>query len=383
MSGIVNRTLQFGLVRSRHSLAINMVLAAVATLVSALVPAVCEVSAQTAPAKVNARQVLKIEPLAADGSINFLMPTAAVQLQSGVIAVSDAREFTVSFFSPDGKRIARVGRSGDGPGEFRNNNGIGECATDTAFVFDRMQRRFAVFTSQGKLVRTGNIPVDPSTVVCSRSGFIVVPGVPNAAVSAAPVGGAEVVVHKGTYYVLNTLGEKVAERENMQMGTMQPLGKFTRTAVSGSRIAIGTGDSAYVGVWNLRGGKDTGFRAGTANRRTTKVHIDAALDALVADFRTEAQRKASRRLLEMQKPSETLPPYSAIYGADTSGFWVVTSIPGDPEIVLTRYSAAGAAELTTSLPKGLRILSTTRRNLLVAAMTPDDEEELRVYQVDR
>ncbi len=338
--------------------------------------------AQTLPVRAEAKLLLRIPAIATDGSINFSYPTAAVQLNSGVIAVSDAREFTVTFFSPDGKRAAQVGRQGDGPGEFRSNNSIGECATDSVFVFDRMQRRFSVFSPQGKFVRSGNLPLDPVSVSCTRTGFIVAPAVPKLS-PRAPIGGGERVVYSGTIAVLNTRGDIVTKLENMQIGEMRPLGKLTKAAVSGSKIAIGTGDSAYVELRNVSGIREGGFRAGTANRRTTKTHIDAALDALVADFPSEAQRRAARRMVEQQEVSDVLPPYSAIFHADTSGFWVVGSIPGDAEITLTRYSIKGTAEVTVTLPKELRVLYATKNKVLAAAPTSDEDEELRVYDVSR
>lgn len=60
----------------------------------------------------------------------------AARLADGRLVVADEGDRTLKMFDADGAPLGRVGRAGDGPGEFRTIQAMGVHAADTVWVFD-------------------------------------------------------------------------------------------------------------------------------------------------------------------------------------------------------------------------------------------------------
>lgn len=67
------------------------------------------------------------------------------------------QESTILVHDPDGRRVARIGRRGDGPGEFRILGAIGFLG-DTLWAFDVGMSRVSYFTPAGALLGTTTVP---------------------------------------------------------------------------------------------------------------------------------------------------------------------------------------------------------------------------------
>jgi hypothetical protein len=74
--------------------------------------------------------------------------------------IADDLELTVFEFDSDGKLIRRIGRKGDGPGEFQEITDLG-FARDTLWVHDRMQNRITFFKANGEPARSERTPPRP------------------------------------------------------------------------------------------------------------------------------------------------------------------------------------------------------------------------------
>jgi len=77
---------------------------------------------------------------------------------SGQIFVSQPMENTVRVFDPDGRSLGRIGRLGEGPGEFRTLSRIGLLG-DTLYAADGDSRRVTFFSVDGELL--GTTPLIP------------------------------------------------------------------------------------------------------------------------------------------------------------------------------------------------------------------------------
>ncbi len=80
-------------------------------------------------------------------------PVAAARLADGGFAVLEQRPAELRVFDPSGQFLHRVGRGGDGPGEFRSPAELAVLAGDTILVWDRGARRLSWFSSEGALER--------------------------------------------------------------------------------------------------------------------------------------------------------------------------------------------------------------------------------------
>lgn len=80
----------------------------------------------------------------------------AVRLSDGRFVVMD--QDRLHWFGADGKRLFGVGRRGEGPSEFRYLTSICSTRGDTVVVWDDANRRLAVVSPRGKVVRQILVP---------------------------------------------------------------------------------------------------------------------------------------------------------------------------------------------------------------------------------
>jgi len=89
---------------------------------------------------------------AGDDEVQFVGVRAALQLPDGRVVALDPRVQSLFVFAPTGEVLARAGRDGDGPGEFRRPGGVVHLGGDTILVYDASHRRFSLFDTDGNLL---------------------------------------------------------------------------------------------------------------------------------------------------------------------------------------------------------------------------------------
>jgi hypothetical protein len=82
----------------------------------------------------------------------------------GAVWVADRGTNEVRVFAADGTHQATAGRTGDGPGEFRQIRLLGPLAGDSIAVWDDASQRMSVFTPDGTIARTV-VPTGPADAV--------------------------------------------------------------------------------------------------------------------------------------------------------------------------------------------------------------------------
>lgn len=75
-------------------------------------------------------------------------------LPDGGVVVADAGALFLRVYGREGERQVEVGRSGEGPGEFRTVHGLWLTPEGTIGVWDSENRRFTTFDPRGELVAT-------------------------------------------------------------------------------------------------------------------------------------------------------------------------------------------------------------------------------------
>lgn len=84
----------------------------------------------------------------------FAAVTGLEANDEGRVFVLDRQTQELRIFSPDGGYLRSVGRSGSGPGEYINPNGLVWLSPDSLVVVDQRGNRFSVLTSDGEYVRS-------------------------------------------------------------------------------------------------------------------------------------------------------------------------------------------------------------------------------------
>ncbi len=94
----------------------------------------------------------------------------------GRFYVTSTYDPTIAVFDPRGRFISRIGRRGNGPGEFGFRPAMVIGAGDTLFAFDFLQSRMSVFAPDYSLVRTRSLPRAGSTAVQTPDGGFLLSG---------------------------------------------------------------------------------------------------------------------------------------------------------------------------------------------------------------
>lgn len=186
--------------------------------------------------------------------------TAVSPLASGDVAVGTSVPPQVLLFDRAGALQRRLGREGEGPGEFSSVGSVVELAGDSIAVWDPDRRRISVFGVQGALQRE----VDLSTVAPasarassntrSPSGFThILPAEPGSLIvfGEAMLGpGSEPVMtrHEMPAYRVATDGEVLASFGSFpgvqtSPGLATPFGPRTHAASSEAVFVVGTSES--------------------------------------------------------------------------------------------------------------------------------------------
>lgn len=113
-------------------------------------------SAPPAPPLLEVTPELRIGSL--DGPGTTLTYVTGMAVHEGRIYSAHRRESSILVHGPDGERLARIGRTGEGPGEFRGLGAIGFLG-DTLWARDFQLSRLSYFTPRGQLIRTITIPI--------------------------------------------------------------------------------------------------------------------------------------------------------------------------------------------------------------------------------
>jgi|CXWL01.1.fsa_nt_gi hypothetical protein len=107
---------------------------------------------------------LRVSPLPGAQGIEWVSVSAMAVSRSGVVAVADATDRQVVLFPVGARPPMRIGRKGEGPGEFESIAVVG-WHTDSLWVRD--QRKLSLFSPSGQFIRQIPIP-SPQLVLPGR-----------------------------------------------------------------------------------------------------------------------------------------------------------------------------------------------------------------------
>lgn len=299
--------------------------------------------------------------------------------------------------SPDGQTLDRLGRQGDGPGEFRGILRVGIAEDGTLFVAD-YSGRITHLTADGRVL--GIIPrlqagssrreldviawLDSTRIVASwwqqrpNRGDIV--GLPSGDLERDPV---PLLVYDSTGRMIDSIGLwRGMERALLSPGGRIPV-QFARLAAydaRGSTIAIGPTDSVDVSVFD--GTRFAGrITVRTPRRQPTDADRAASSQAILREI--ESPELVAR--LESAPRVEAMPVVGALVVDDQRNIWIGDYVtPAEHERRWTVYSPAGKPIGTLLLPAAPEGLVPGRSEVLdvygdrLALLRESDDGELSI-----
>ncbi len=333
----------------------------------------------TGSLSISATPIQIIAPVDSDGVPVLGNIADATRLSSGLIAVVDRSVHAVLFIDSKGALLGQSGRSGDGPGEFRSVAGIGQCAPDTLFVWDRMNDRMSLLDATGALLRSYRLPGNPVDRFCAGSAQYLV--WTSLSTNGSPTADSPPI--RGTALLVSPNGDSVGGLGDVQAGQIWPLGAVTQFAVADAGIYMGTADTAVVSLYGRSGQKLRSVDVGDARRTTTAAEYDAALTSLINTVPGTAEQIASMREFMVKRFSmpKYLPAYRAIFTNGNGALFVVTSPLGDGITELHAFDQRGANIGEVRIPDDLEVFEIGTDYLLGMLADAEGEQRLVVYSL--
>ena len=291
---------------------------------------------------------VRIGVVAGAPEYQWTRPVAAARLADGGFAVLEQVPAEVRVFDPSGQFLHRVGRGGDGPGEFRSPVELAVLAGDTILVWDRGAQRLSWFSIEGALERERTLR-EPGGIRTIRR------------VALSPSGAVLVV---GATTTEEDLGNQGRVRETWQVVPVWPRGDVGEPigATRGTERAIqirgsGTGDVVSVsvqgrwwwgegfawasdrGVWTAdqlsfearhfdpERGLDRIVRVMAEGRRFTTALIDSLHRVELDRVADQEIRELWRADFEEREYPQGVPPVASIFGDAVGRVWIGLTEP--------------------------------------------------------
>lgn len=321
--------------------------------------------------------ILDVAGVDGDG---FGSVAGALRLPSGGVVVADAQAPELLYFDPRGTLVAKGGRRGDGPGEFRSIRALLRCAGDSAFVYDPALLRISVYSPEGRYVRMIDlrdvgIGIPPYDAYCDGAGQLVF--VNRSPSPPAAVGPRRPLVELTTLYASAATVKSLATfpaseryftgREDIP----RPLGQVTLVGAGARAIYVSTGRAeARDGLVEIRALRPDGralesVRVNVPRVSVTRGDVQRYVEERAGARSSRADGLRVRQLLESLKYPEEYPPLAHLL-VDTGGnLWVSEyAPPGAAEVRWQVIAPDGALRAVLRVPSSLEIVEVRNEALL-------------------
>lgn len=329
--------------------------------------------------------------------MGFASPIGAVRLPNGTIAVAEAHTGSLRLFDQEGVQRISVGRSGDGPGEFRHISWIGQCGGDSVFVWDKIHNRMSVVTAAGTISREFQLTDQafkantPFLLSCSRRGTLIsqtVPRFPPAKkgekLDRVTRGAAPIVLHDLQTSKTDTTA-LVPGSDIAVIGggfAPMPLGRATSFGIVADRLFVGTGDSSVVRVYQLNGRAAASIRLRLPQRHTTGANYEHAIQELLAQIPTAIHNKIKAKLMKFPRPNPA-PSYGLLYTDTDDLVWVTLSLPGDRMTRLRAFDTTGRVRGEVVVPAAVTVFEIGHDYILGKSEDEDGEPHVVMFALRR
>lgn len=255
----------------------------------------------------------------------------AVRLKDGRIVVANGGSEEMRFYDRQGRFLLGVGRSGEGPGEFRLIRRL-DLSRDSLWVYDAGLGRVSVFDTAGHFGRTLLLSDNARVVGQFADGALV------AARLHLPDGATKPGLHTYlvTYYrlapsgqVLDSLGVFPDDEEYL---TFHPDGSYdseqylfglvSAVAVGSSRLVFGTSATYRIAGYSEKGRLETVMERPTQPRPVTSQDLDSVIQRVGQHFADPDRRKALELRFRRLHHAATWPAYSQIRIDADGDIWV-------------------------------------------------------------
>lgn len=269
----------------------------------------------------------------ANGDSNYELSrvVGAVHLADGSIVVANAGTSELRFYNPDGVHRLTVGRSGDGPGEFRRMESL-VAGLDSLYVFDSRLLRISAYDLEGTFRGVRSLQGTPSDgvpldwyrllAVTEQGEFIFVPKAYPVRESSEKVARWHATPNR-LYDSSGRFVRTVGEDSGVEMAGMIPI-LFNRASAStfaDGRLFITDGRTYEVRAYDLDGRLTEIFRLDRTPRRVTQ-EVRHAYTETILDEARESGRAEIRSHLEQAIITPFMPSIQDMHVDPNGNLWL-------------------------------------------------------------
>jgi hypothetical protein len=321
----------------------------------------------------------------ATGSTEYIFTrvAGAGRLPDGTIAVGDYPTNEIRYYDPAGQFLRKVGRTGEGPGEFKFLRELMRCARDTIYGFDT-DWPVEVYDGTGRFIRTltfeppeSFVVPSPYMVSCNQRGQFLINGWGREVTERRSPGRyrttSPLALFAADGSVLRDLGYYPGAERLRDVGSPYPMGKYLVHGLGDDLIYVGTADRYEIQVLDLTGALTAIYRRDTGPLTYDEMRLDdwATLETQRDPGSADHVERTRTAVAKYDKP-EILPAYSRFLIDKTGHLWVEDFfLPGEPLRSWSVFRADGVWLGTVEVPvrfeikeiSGDRVLGVTRDDL--------------------
>lgn len=279
--------------------------------------------------KVDEAPLLDLTTSGTGAAHEFVSVSDAVRLTDGRIIVSAEREIRI--FSPQGTLMGRVGRDGDGPGEFRASPQIAKLDGDSIAAYDFRMRRVTLYSPEFDLINVINVrePLADREFVAFQGGFI---GLGLSFAAGTPLGLSRtpvpVIAVSRDGQVIDTLTmasgtEIVALPRGEAVLLESPLfGRMSHLALRGDQLALGDATELEFRIVDLSGRRPLRIVRGNKPLLLSEEDIEAEKRALAGDQASPEVPSLLGELVSAIPKPYRRPGYASLQMDVTGAVWL-------------------------------------------------------------
>jgi len=330
----------------------------------------------------------------------FLIAADGVLGPNEEIYLVDPTAPGVYVYDARGRFIRRLGRPGDGPGEFRSAMAAG-WLYDTLWVADYQLRRVSLFTEAGDFIRVLQQPVPGVLRMLADGGFVVArvdpaslyegtastdPLVRFPPADTAPDTVALLVHSPPARIKIGSEGQRQFQQffADGHLWAVSPGGRTI--VVVDRRVPGGPEDAAFtISTFGMDGGRTATARVGYVPRRLDDRIYAATVGRFVDDLDAQGRLHMRREQFAVALRAATLrprflPPVTRLVVATDGRVWLRREDLAEDDVTWQVFSADGQVRGTVRLPTEEEVFAVSSRSVLVGRHFDDGHMEVTRYR---
>lgn len=322
-----------------------------------------------------------------DGQLLFADPVGATVRRDGAVIVADRQGERLLAISRDGRIMARFGRTGEGPGEYRTISWMSRCGEGRIALFDQSLERVTLFSDAGEYKTAFRPPTSTSIYHACGPGdgmFAALATVVQDGRTRPPLRTAAVnVMLMQKNGSLTSVVRDVPAFEVVSLRGAwfpRPLGERALIATSSTALYVRASGAGSVDVYSPSGTRTRTITLPWQRASPSQQQRWVAIEDLAVLMPEGPAREGFRSEIRALPPTEYLPYASALLIDPLEWLWVVA--PNPTQTVIHAFDPGGEHRGSIHLP-GMHLVFEVGRDYVLSGVIDVQTGERTALEIRR